>query len=183
MREEANIVEQYADADTSGRIDILIKYYPNFLRLVEGYEQSLSYIIKQEKEYKHRAARGDLGVADGAYSSEELAAKAADKNISIFTTNALGRTPREILAQFQLTENALQVASCPEGHTPKSSSYVLQSNSIRASFPRSCCEGCPHQKECLASIKVNTAVVNIPLTSWRRATELASDQDNELRLS
>ena len=52
MREEANIVEQYADADTSGRIDILIKYYPNFLRLVEGYEQSLSYIIKQEKEYK-----------------------------------------------------------------------------------------------------------------------------------
>lgn len=48
MREEANIVEQYADADTSGRIDILIKYYPNFLRLVEGYKQSLSYIIMQE---------------------------------------------------------------------------------------------------------------------------------------
>lgn len=53
MREEANIVEQYAGADTSGRIDILIKYYPNFLRLVEGYEQSLSFIIKQEKEYKY----------------------------------------------------------------------------------------------------------------------------------
>ena len=86
-------------------------------------------------------------MADGAYSSEELAAKAADKNISIFTTNALGRTPRE----------------------------------VRASFPRSCCEGCPHQKECLARIKVNTAVVNIPLTSWRRATELASDQDNEFK--
>ncbi|MBQ9305480.1 hypothetical protein [Butyrivibrio sp.] len=48
--------KKYADADTSGRIDILIKYYPNFLRLVEGYEQSLSFIIKQEKEYKHRAS-------------------------------------------------------------------------------------------------------------------------------
>lgn len=120
-------------------------------------------------------------VADGAYSSEELAAQAADKKINIFTTNALGRTPREILTQFQLTEAGLQVTACPEGHTPKSSSYVQQTNSIRTSFPRSCCEGCPHQGECLASIKVNTAVVNIPLTSWKRATELASDQDNEFR--
>ncbi len=58
---------------------------------------------------------------------------------------------------------------------------VQQTNSIRTSFPRSCCEGCPHQGECLASIKVNTAVVNIPLTSWKRVTELASDQDNEFR--
>ena len=45
MRDEANIVELYADADVSGRIDILIRFYPNFMRLVEGYEQSLSFII------------------------------------------------------------------------------------------------------------------------------------------
>ena len=83
MREEANIVEQYADADTSGRIDILIKYYPNFLRLVEGYEQSLSYIIKQEKEYKHRAARGDLGVRVQTSEISDPTAREAIDNIMI----------------------------------------------------------------------------------------------------
>lgn len=38
----ANIVEQYAGADVPARIELLIKYYPNFIRLVEGYEPSLS---------------------------------------------------------------------------------------------------------------------------------------------
>ena len=52
MKDEANIVEQYADSDVGKRIDILIRYYPNFIRLVEGFEQSLSFIIKQEKEMK-----------------------------------------------------------------------------------------------------------------------------------
>ena len=108
-------------------------------------------------------------IADGAYSSEELAELAAQKNIGILPTNALGRAPREILGQFILTEDGLHVASCPAGHEPKTTSYIEQSNSIRASFPRSCCEGCPHREECLASIKVRTAVVMVPLTSLERA--------------
>ncbi len=83
MREEANIVEQYADADTSGRIDILIKYYPNFLRLVEGYKQSLRYIIKQEKEYKPRAARGVLGVRVQTSEISDPTAREAIDNIMI----------------------------------------------------------------------------------------------------
>ena len=33
MKDEANIVEQYADSDVGERIDILIKYYPNFIHL------------------------------------------------------------------------------------------------------------------------------------------------------
>ena len=41
----ANIVEQYAGADVPARIELLIKYYPNFIRLVEGYEQSLVWEI------------------------------------------------------------------------------------------------------------------------------------------
>ena len=43
----ANIVEQYAGADVPARIELLIKYYLNFIRLVEGYEQSLSFIIEE----------------------------------------------------------------------------------------------------------------------------------------
>ena len=56
MKDEANIVEQYAGSDVGARIDILIKYYPNFIRLVEGFERSLSFIIKQEKEMQRRTA-------------------------------------------------------------------------------------------------------------------------------
>ena len=115
-------------------------------------------------------------IADGAYSSEELSAKAADKNIAILTTNTLGRNPREILAGFSLTEDGLHIASCPDGHEPKSSSYIWQTDSIRASFPRSCCENCRHRDECLAHIKTRTATVNIPLTSRAHAI---SSQDKE----
>ena len=32
MKDEANIVEQYADSDVGKRIEILIRYYPNFIR-------------------------------------------------------------------------------------------------------------------------------------------------------
>ena len=56
MKDEANIVKQYADSDVGERIELLIKHYPNFIRLVEGYEQSLSFIIKQEKESKRRGS-------------------------------------------------------------------------------------------------------------------------------
>lgn len=62
MRDEANIVKQYEDADVTERIEILIRYYPNFTRLVEGYEQSLTFIIKEEKAFRHRQAKGELGV-------------------------------------------------------------------------------------------------------------------------
>ena len=58
MQDEANIVKQYEEANVSGRIEILIKYYPNFIRLVEGYEQSLSFIIKEEKAYKAPSGQG-----------------------------------------------------------------------------------------------------------------------------
>ena len=83
MKVEANIVEQYADSDIGERIAILIRYYPNFIRLVEGFEQSLSFIIKQEKEMKRRAAIGELGVrVQNSHISDPMAREAID-NIMI----------------------------------------------------------------------------------------------------
>lgn len=83
MRDEANIVELYADADVSQRIDILIRFYPNFMRLVEGFEQSLSFIIKEEKAYKHRQAKGDLGVRVQTSGTSDPTAREAIDNIMI----------------------------------------------------------------------------------------------------
>lgn len=83
MKDEANIVEQYADSDVGKRIEILIRHYPNFIRLVEGFEQSLSFIIKQEKEMKRRAAIGELGVrVQNSHISDPTAREAID-NIMI----------------------------------------------------------------------------------------------------
>ena len=79
MKDEANIVEQYADSDVGKRIDILIRYYPNFIRLVEGFERNLGFIIKQEKEMKRRAAIGELGVrVQNSHISDPTAREAID---------------------------------------------------------------------------------------------------------
>ena len=83
MRDEANIVKQYEDADVTERIEILIRYYPNFTRLVEGYEQNLSFIIKEEKAFRHRKAKGELGVRVQTSGKSDPTAREAIDNVMI----------------------------------------------------------------------------------------------------
>jgi hypothetical protein len=118
-------------------------------------------------------------IADGAYAREDLAVQAADKNIGLITTGLRGRKPREILTQFVLSEDGRTVTQCPEGHVPKSSSYIRQSDSIRISFPRCCCEKCSHQKECNAKIKKRTALVILSLGALAHTEETIRRKDDE----
>ena len=118
-------------------------------------------------------------IADGAYASEELAAQAAEKNIGLLTTGLRGRKPREILTLFRLSEDGQTVAECPEGHAPRSSSYIRQTNSIRAAFPRCCCENCPHRKECNVKIKTRTAVLIISLGALAHTEETIRRKDDK----
>ena len=118
-------------------------------------------------------------IADGAYASEELSGLAAEKNIGLLTTGLRGRKPREILTRFVLSEDGLSVLSCPEGHAPQSSSFIHQSNSIRVSFPRCCCENCPHQKECNAKLKPRTAVILLSLGALAHTQEAIRRKDDE----
>ena len=93
--------------------------------------------LRESLEAAETAEETEAWIADGAYASEELAELAADKNIGLLTTGLRGRKPREILTQFKLSEDGHAVTECPEGHTPRSSSYIRQTNSIRvSSFPR-----------------------------------------------
>lgn len=119
-------------------------------------------------------------VADGAYAGEELEKQAEKKNILLVTTGLRGRGPREILTQFKLSDDRHAVSECPEGHKPKASSYIRQSNSIRVSFPRCCCENCPHQKECNAKIKTRTAVVFLSLGVLTHTEQAIKRKDNEI---
>ena len=118
-------------------------------------------------------------IADGAYASEELAAQAAEKNIGLLTTGLRGRKPREILTRFKLSEDGRTVTECPEGHVPKSSSYIRLTNSIRAAFPRCCCENCPHSKECNVQIKTRTAVLIISFGALAHTEEAIRRKDDE----
>ena len=118
-------------------------------------------------------------ITDGAYGGDGICAMASGKNISLITTGLRGRKPREILTQFQLTEDGHGVIACPNGHTPKTSSYVKQTNSVRASFSRCCCENCPHRKECNAKIKKRTALVLISLGTLEHTKEAIRRRDDE----
>ena len=92
----ANIVEQYAGADVPARIELLIKYYPNFIRLVEGYEQSLSFIIKEEKAYARKSVMGDLGVRVQTSGTSDPTAKEAIENIMIMEAIQKGKLENAI---------------------------------------------------------------------------------------
>lgn len=118
-------------------------------------------------------------VTDGAYASKEILQKAAEKNIDLITTGLRGRKHREILTKFTLSEDGHSILSCPEGHAPKSSSYIRQSDSIRVSFPRGCCENCPHQRECNAKIKKRTALVILSIGALAHTQEVIRRRDDE----
>ena len=111
---------------------------------------------------------------------EEIEKQAEEKNILLVTTGLRGRGPREILTKFKLSDDRHAVSECPEGHKPKASSYIRQSNSIRVSFPRCCCENCPHQKECNAKIKTRTAVVFLSLGVLTHTEQAIKRKDNEI---
>lgn len=125
------------------------------------------------------SGEGATIIADGAYAGAEITKEAAAKNITLLTTGLRGRTPREILTEFLLSEDGHAVTACPEGHAPKSSSYIWQTGTIRVSFPRCCCENCPHREECNAKIKTRTALVLISLGSLEHTKEAIRRKTDE----
>ncbi len=62
MVAKASIIEIYARADASGRVDIICKNYSNFIGIVDGYTEGLRYMIESEKAYNRKKNHGDLGV-------------------------------------------------------------------------------------------------------------------------
>lgn len=164
----ANITET---VDTNGSVVTDYQYDVNSRSDVDFLQESIE---------KAEASDGVTAIiADGSYASKDLAAQAAEKNIGLITTGLRGRKPREILTQFVLSEDGHTVMKCPGGHIPKSSSYIQQSNSIRVSFPRCCCDNCPHQKECNAKIKPRTALVILSLGALAHTEEAIRRKDDE----
>lgn len=136
------------------------------------------------KEYIENSDTSEETVAlitDGAYASEENRQLAGEKNIGLLTTGLLGRKPRKILGKFEVDTEGRTITNCPNGNTPKSSSYIWQTDSVRVSFFRDQCEGCPYQSECNPKLKPRTATLIIPLKSRRRIVESSEIMDDETR--
>jgi len=57
-----NIVERYIKATVDQRIDIILNNYFMFNRILDGYEKTLSIVIRNECEYNRRQQLGDSGI-------------------------------------------------------------------------------------------------------------------------
>lgn len=166
----ANLVEA---VDEKGSVIVDYQYDVN--------TRSDASFIKEYLENSKISEDPSAMITDGAYAGEEISEMAAEKNITLLTTGLVGRKPKEILGQFELDETGCMVASCPAGNSPKSGSYIKQTDSIRVSFHKHQCEGCPYQSKCNPNIKERTASLVIPLKSRRRIRESLELMDEEIR--
>lgn len=136
------------------------------------------------KEYIEKAPESEeivTVITDGAYGSEENRVLASEKNIQLLTTGLIGRKPRKILSEFQLSDDGKAITVCPEGNTPKSNFYIRQTDSIRISFHCEQCINCPRKSECNPDIRKRTAVMIISLRSRKRLIDQNLDMDDETR--
>ena len=60
--DDRNFIRKYVKADSKQKVDIIFRHYSDFMGIIDGYTEGLRYMIECEKDYNHRAAKGDLGV-------------------------------------------------------------------------------------------------------------------------
>ena len=106
-------------------------------------------------------------VSDGGFSSEENFKAAEENNIILVTTNLTGKTPPEIVTEFQ-TEND-SIIKCPAGHTPIDCTYNKGKEQYRAHFDKAACLNCPRKNECPITIQKKTAVIQLSKNTFERA--------------
>lgn len=58
----AMIVIKYGEASKEHRIDLICKYYPCFLEIVENFIDDMEEDIRNEQDYNRKSALGNLGV-------------------------------------------------------------------------------------------------------------------------
>lgn len=82
MAATVNIITKYSTADSATKVDIIVKYYPDFLGIVESYTDGLRYMIENEKAYNRKSSHGELGIrvqSSGAHS--DITANTAIANV------------------------------------------------------------------------------------------------------
>lgn len=91
------------------------------------------------------------------------------KNVELITTSLTGKPAPDILADFEFNEDGTKVLRCPAGHTPKSCSYMKQSNQCAVSFLHEQCANCPYQNQCKPKIFKRAAKIVTSKAAHERA--------------
>lgn len=141
-----------------------------------------SSLLKTHLESIEKAEESVTMVTDGAYAGEENITLAAEKNVTLITTDLPGQDVPSILGKFELNDDETKVVRCPAGYIPKSSSFIRQTGTCTASFERSCCENCPHKDECHAKIYKRVAKIRVTGKQIRRAVLQEKMKGEEYKL-
>ena len=162
MATKANIIKVYAQADSAKKVDIIIRYYPNFMGIVESYTDGLRYMIENEKAFNRQANRGELGVrvqAKGNHS--DITGNSAVA--SVMTREALvacdfsGDVLEGVDRQEEFKQEAFTLRTMRlDFYTPDFESLVMEPlpfflACIRSFFVNQCYEHsiCQHQYNCI----------------------------------
>lgn len=77
------IVIKYGEATKERRIDMICKYYPCFLEIVDNFIDDMEDDIRNEQDYNRRASLGDLGVRVQTSGISNHTQKEAIRNVSL----------------------------------------------------------------------------------------------------
>ncbi len=79
----AMIVTKYGDSTKERRLDMICKYYPCFLEIVDSFIEDMEDDIRNEQDYNRRASLGDLGVRVQTSGLSNRTQKEAVRNVSL----------------------------------------------------------------------------------------------------
>lgn len=83
MATEASIMKRYEIADLPERVDIMLQNYSSFEAQLEVEFTGLEYRIKEERAYRKRASKGDLGVRVQTSHISDPTFEAAAENLLV----------------------------------------------------------------------------------------------------
>ena len=136
------------------------------------YEQNIyadQQFMKDRLEELPKQEESMLLITDGGYYSIENTELAEKKNIELRTTGLTGKDAKDILNEFEYSEDQRKVEKCPAGYKPRSSCYIEANERIKVTFSRAQCEGCPHKEQCRPKMFKRTARIFIYSTGLKRA--------------
>ena len=113
---ETDLIQDYRSSSAEKRVEIIIKNYPKFLGIIDGYTEGLKYMIESEKESNRHREKGELGVRvqTGGMKADPTEREATD---NVITTDAL--------VKCKFSDNVLYGVERPE-------IYIKAAETLRA---------------------------------------------------
>ena len=78
-----NIVELYGRSNVGKRVEIILDNYAMFNQMLDGYERSLSIVIRNEREFNRKRQLGESGIRVQTSNISDITARTAIENVSI----------------------------------------------------------------------------------------------------